>query len=138
VSGSPDARRHRSNDERTRIVACNKEIDAMRYALGTLAAIALLAAGSAVQASTHVTAANTPAVHSSKTLTFNGQIESVNFDNDTFVVRNERNGKLHEMEFKIEPDTWIKLDGQTVTLGQLERYDTVTVKYHPENARRLS
>jgi len=110
----------------------------MRYALGTLAAIALLAMGSAAQASTHTTAANAPAVYSSKTLTFTGEVESVNLNNDTFVVRNVQNGKLHEMEFKLEPGTWVKLDGQTVILAELERYDPVTVTYHPEMAKKLS
>jgi len=102
----------------------------MRYALGTIAAIALLAFGPAAGASTHAAATQ-------KMLSFTGNVESVNLANDTFVLRNDQNGKIQEMEFKLDPKTWIMYDHHVVLLGQLARHDQVTVTYNPKDAKKL-
>ncbi len=99
----------------------------MRYALVTLAAAAFLAVGGVAQASPRVT----PQLQKShlQTLTFTGRVESVNYENETFVVRNVQNGRLHEKEFKIDPSTRVSIDGLSVPPFQLEQWDQVTVTY---------
>lgn len=99
----------------------------MRYALVTLAAAAFLAVGGIAQASPKVTP-QLPKTHLQER-TFTGRVESVNYKNDTFIVRNVRNGQLHEREFKIEPSTRVSIDGQWVLPFQLEQWDQVTVAY---------
>jgi hypothetical protein len=38
-------------------------------------------------------------------------------------------GRLHEKEFKMDPETQVKIDGSWVAPFQLEKYDRVTVTY---------
>lgn len=99
----------------------------MRYALVTVAAAACLAFGGVAQASPHVT----PQLQKShmQDMTFTGHVESVNLKNDTFVVRKVVDGRLQEKEFKMDPDTRVKIDGSWVAPFQLQRYDQVTVTY---------
>ena len=61
--------------------------------------------------------------------TFTGRIEAINLNTDTFVVRNNRHGRVQEREFKVEPGTWIKVNGEFTVLGDLEPRDRVTVSY---------
>ena len=88
----------------------------MRYALVTVAAAACLAFGGVAQASPHVT----PQLQKShmQDRTFTGRVESVNLTNDTFVVRKVVDGRLHEKEFKMDPETQVKID---VVKGRLIR-----------------
>jgi hypothetical protein len=99
----------------------------MRYALVTLAAAACLVVGGVAQASPRVT----PQLQKTHMVreTFSGRIESINYNTDTFIVRRVHDGKVQEREFKIEPGTWIKLNGQYTVLGNLERRDRVSITY---------
>ncbi len=101
----------------------------MRYALVTMAVAAFFAVGGVAQASPRITPAMQKTHVQMQERTFTGRIEAVNYDTDTFIVRNEHNGKVREREFKIEPGTWIKIDGQYAVLGDLEQRDHVTVTY---------
>jgi hypothetical protein len=99
----------------------------MRYALVTLAAAACVAVGGVAQASPRVT----PLLHQTHMVshTFTGRIEAINYNKDTFTVRNDHDGKVQEREFRIEPGTWVKLNGQYTVLGDLEPHDRVSVTY---------
>ena len=99
----------------------------MRYALVTVAAAAFLAVGGIAQASPRLT----PQMQKTHTQqrTFTGRIEAINLNSDTFVVRNDHHGRVQEKEFRLEPGTWIKLNGQYTVLGDLEQRDHVTVTY---------
>ena len=94
----------------------------MRYLSITIAVATLLAFGGLAQAS--------PMTHSTaKIATFTGTIESINHADSTFIVREDMNGKVKEMKFHADPNTWIRLDGAINTLGSLEPGDTVSVEY---------
>jgi hypothetical protein len=99
----------------------------MRYALVTLAAAACVVVGGVAQASPRVT----PLLHQTHTAihTFTGRVEAINYDKDTFIVRSVHDGKVQEREFRIEPDTWVRLDGQYTVFGDLEPHDRVSVSY---------
>jgi len=99
----------------------------MRYALVTLAAAACVVVGGVAQASPRVT----PLLHQTHMTihTFTGHIEAINYDKDTFIVRSVHDGKVHEREFRIEPGTWVKLNGQYTLLGDLGPHDRVSVRY---------
>jgi len=61
--------------------------------------------------------------------TFTGKVESVDMKDQSFVVRNESQGKVEELRFHLAPGTELILDGSPVILSELQANDTVTVNY---------